>query len=123
MKPRHKEFLQGFLYTLMRDYVPIEDVAQLIRDAEEHPPPYEFTNTHLAEIAEEFAQRLLTDAEANRVNKENLDKALAHASEVCRQISRGEYEQEVAVEDGCRIYWVKESKLAEALKNGARRVR
>jgi hypothetical protein len=121
MHPRHKEFVQGFLYSLMRDHVEPEKVAALVEAIQRQPPPYVFPDQALGDFAGALAERLLTDEEASRVNRENFEKALAASREVCRKIATGEYKEEerVAVREGCRVYWVKRSELSAVLMGGA----
>ena len=56
---RPSEELVGFLYTLIRDDLVAGRVEKLVMDGEAHPPPYEFSNSHLEAYARELAARLL----------------------------------------------------------------
>lgn len=53
------ETLVGFLYTLLRDEVLPGTLERLVQDVEKHPPPYQYTNPHLAAYARSLAQRLI----------------------------------------------------------------
>lgn len=55
------ERLVGLLYTLLRDAIPPGRLEVLVRDEEENPPPYKFSNPHLEAYARELAQRVLAD--------------------------------------------------------------
>ncbi len=54
------EELVGFLYTLMRDELVPGRVVAIVKEGEQHPPPYVFTNRHLEAYARELADRLMT---------------------------------------------------------------
>lgn len=56
--------LVAFLYTLMRDHLPVGGVEVLIRDASDKEVETTYTNGWLARIAEDQAARLRGDRSA-----------------------------------------------------------
>lgn len=55
--------LWGFLYDLMRDYLPVGVVERLVQNNErEDGTSFVFTNPHLAEYAKELRERLVERA-------------------------------------------------------------
>jgi len=58
MNATPREALVGLFYTLLRDHIQPGVLEKLVRETEHHPPPYIFSNEHLAAYAKEIVNRL-----------------------------------------------------------------
>jgi hypothetical protein len=53
-----KEALRGLFYTLLRDHIQPGVLERLVAETEVCPPPYQFSNQHLADYAYELVWRI-----------------------------------------------------------------
>jgi hypothetical protein len=49
---------RAFVYHMLRDCVPAGEIERWVQDIEKNPPPWEFSNKHLAAYATEICERL-----------------------------------------------------------------
>ena len=51
--------LTSLIYDLLRDHLPAGTLERLVRDLEQHPGPFKFSNGWLATYAEDLSQRIM----------------------------------------------------------------